>query len=198
MRPVGGARNEKMLRLDADVEDVAGGAQFAEDAFQIDARAIGETVGHRRTRSAAKRARPGVHAARRVGGRVDARHHVVRGSVLAHAPDRAAGETGAALRHGVQHLARDHLHLGRAVNVHELDEQIIHAVLLELDLQSTAVHVRPPGPLSALRAGSWLGRTHCSCIIAATTGLKRETSCAASLVFSISVSEQITRSGRRC
>jgi hypothetical protein len=57
------------------------------------------------------------------------------------------------------------------VNVHELDEEVLHAVFLELDLQRAAVHidlltrsVRPDG--------NWLGATPRLCIIAGSFGLK--------------------------
>ncbi len=138
--PVGDACDEEMLRFDADVKNVTGGAKLTEDAAEIDAGTESERLPiDVQLRGEARQA--GYPRRQSVGGWVDAGHHVVRGRILAHAPNGPAGETGAAVRDGIEHFARHHFHLGRSVNVHELDKEVLHAVFLKLNLQRAAVHI---------------------------------------------------------
>ena len=140
---VGGAADQEVLRLDADVEDVAGLAHVRQDALEVDARAVGmRPAVHVQVGGEAGQA--GLPGQRGVAGRVDAGHHVVRGGVLSHAPDGPAREAGADVGHVVQGAGRHHLHLGRPVNVHELDQQVVDAVLLQLRLEGAAVHGYSP------------------------------------------------------
>src|SRR5262249_38415438 len=122
-----------------DVEDVSRGARLAEHALEVDARAVGVRLAvHVQVGSAAGDTR--LEGQGGVAGRVDAGHHVVGGSVLAHAPDGPARGARPGVDHVVEGGRRHHFDLGRPVDVHELDQEVLDVVRFQLVLQHAAVH----------------------------------------------------------
>ena len=120
-----------MLRLDAGVEDVAFRAGIVEDALEVHARVVGvrlvvdvEVGGEPRDAL-----RPRTNAVR---VEVDASKHVVGVRPLPHSPYRRPGETRALVDDVVEVRHRHHLHLRRAVDIHELREDVLDAVLAHL------------------------------------------------------------------
>ncbi len=128
------APDQEMFRLDTDVERIAGGPQFLEDAAEIDARAVSKWLAID-VKVGGETSQAGFPRQGRVGGRVDASHHVVRRRILAHAPDSAPRETGPLVGHRVQALPGHHLHLGRPMKIDELHQQVSDLVLLQLVFQ---------------------------------------------------------------
>ena len=143
-RPVLIAADQKVLRLHADVEDVALLLHIGQHALEIGAGAIrmGLLIDIEIAREARGVRLPGN---RRVGIQVDAGEHVMRMRPLPHAPYSGAGETCADVDGVVQTRRRDHLHLRRPGNVHKLHEDELDAVTLQ-----TLANLLPTGHVALL------------------------------------------------
>ena len=121
------ARHQEVLRLDADVELVPLVPARAEHALQVLPGAVGvdlvvyEQVACKSCDALAPRNE-------RIGVEVYPRQHVVGVGPLPQSPEGRAREPRALVDHVVQVRLRHHLHLRRAVYVHELHEDILHPV----------------------------------------------------------------------
>ena len=126
---VGVAGDQKMLRLDADVEDVALGPGVVQHRLEVLARAVGMRLAvHEQV--AGEAGQPVLPRHWGVGIEVNAGQHIVGVRPLAHAGQGRAGETGPLVQHILEMLHRHHLDLGRAVEVNELRQDEADAVLL--------------------------------------------------------------------
>ena len=115
------ARDEKVLRLHAHVEDIALLRGIGEHPLKVGAGAIGMRLPI--DEEVAGKAH-GVRLPRqpRVRIEVNPRQHIVRVRPLSQAPNRRAGKTRAFVKRVVERRHRHHLHFGRAGHIDELDE----------------------------------------------------------------------------
>ena len=121
MEPSALLHNQKVFRLDADVEGVAFTPRLAQHPLEVDPRAEG--MGHVVNVQVAGKA--GDTLGPRQGGvsvQVDTGQHVVGVGPLTHTPHRRPCEPRTGVEDVVQTVGWHHLHLGAALHVDELRE----------------------------------------------------------------------------
>ena len=123
--------HQEVLRLRADHHHEPLAEQLGGHAAERGPRAVGPGLAvHRDVAREAGHTR--LPRDQRVGREIGHRDHVVIVRALSHPRHRRAGEAGGALEEEIERPGGDALAAGRAVDVHELGEEVVDLVLLDL------------------------------------------------------------------